>query len=101
MRNHQGYNAQVMQLITGEYSSIDSKNCIYGPGKNEKRKRLNASIKTQQRPRNKAGRRIRAQGNRNNKEKRSALLSLHAKTMVKRQKSQKQSLRKRLPFKRG
>ena len=39
MRNHQGYNAQVMQSITGEEnSSIDSKNCIYGSGKNEKAK---------------------------------------------------------------
>ena len=39
---------------------------------------------------NRAGRRIRAQRTRNNKEKRSALLSLYAETMVKWQKSQKQ-----------
>ena len=101
MAKHHGHKAQVLRSITGEYPPIDEAKTIYDLGKNEKRKQLNASIKTQQRPRNKAGRRIRAQGNRNNKEKRSALLSLYAKTMVKWQKSQKQSLRKRLPFKRG
>ena len=83
MRKHQGYNAQVLQPISGEYSSIDSKNCIYGSGKNEKWKWSYASTKTQQRPRNKAGRRTRAQGTRNNKEKRPASLSLNATTMVK------------------
>ena len=48
--------------------------------------------KRNKRLKNRAGRRIRAQGNRDNKEKRSALLSLNAETMVKWQKSQKQVL---------
>ena len=60
----------------GSFLRSTNKNSIYDLGKNEKRKRMNASIKTQQRPRNKDGRCTRAQSNRNNKEKRSALLNL-------------------------
>ena len=62
---------------------------------------MNASIKRNKRPRNNAGRRIRAQDNRNNKEKRSASLSLEAETMVKKAKVAKASFDKKLPFKRG
>ena len=62
---------------------------------------MNASIKRNKRPRNKTGRRIRAQDNRNNKEKRSASLSLEAETMVKKAKVAKASFDKKLPFKRG
>ena len=46
------------------------------------RNRLNASIKLQQETQTRAGRRIRAQRTRNNKEKRPAWLCLEATTMV-------------------
>ena len=55
---------------------------------------MNASIKRNKRLKNRAGRRIRAQRTRNNKEKRSALLSLNAETMVNMAKVAKASFNK-------
>ena len=76
MGKQHGHKVQVLRSITGEYSVIGKAKTIYDLGKNEKQKWMNASFKMQRRPRNKAGRCIRAQSNRNNKEKRSAVLNL-------------------------
>jgi hypothetical protein len=91
MAKHHGHKAQVLRSIPGEYPWIGKAKTIYDLGKNEKQKWMNASFKTQQRPRNKAGRCIRAQSNRNNKEKRPAWLGLEASTMVEMAKVAKQS----------
>ena len=75
MGKHHGHKVQVLRSITGEYSVIGKAKTIYDLGiKIKSKNRLNASIKVQQETQNRAGRRIRAQCTRNNKEKGPAWL---------------------------
>ena len=75
----------------GVFRNRQSKNHLWPRYKIKSRNRLNASIKLQQETQTRAGRRIRAQRTRNNKQKRPALLSLERRDHGQKAKVAKQS----------